>query len=102
MSESLVERLRLRAANRRRENSAMRRMDAEVMEAAADALEARWRPVSDTFGLIPGRTYLTCNDRYQLCDLALYGVQREWHRYQYVDAYPTHWTEWPLLPWESK
>lgn len=52
MSESLVERLRLRAANRRRENSAMRRMDAEVMEEAAAALSDQqsdaWRQVVET------------------------------------------------------
>ena len=69
---------------------------------AADALETRWRPVSDAAGLRPGHFYLTCNDHYRLCDSVLYSVQGKWQRYAYADAYPTHWTEWPMCPWEQK
>lgn len=59
----------------------------------------RWRPVSDTEGLKRGHFYLTCNDHYKLCDLALYATDGKWQRYSHADALPTHWTEWPRLPW---
>lgn len=61
-----------------------------------------WRPVSDTGGLKRGHFYLTCNDHYRLCDVALYATDGKWQRYRYADAFPTHWTEWPSLPWEQK